>query len=530
MTEGKLTKYEAGQLKKEQMNRRDFLKALGAGTTSLAISGCTHAKRSAGKVSTDRPNILFCISDDQSWVHTSINGCKAVKTPNFDRIAREGVLFTHAFCAAPSCTPSRSGILTGQDIWRLEEGGLLFGVLPTKFEVYTDLLEAAGYHVGYTHKGWSPGNYKAAGWSHNPAGKKKYNARRITPRAGGIKKTDYAGNFEDFLNDCSEAAPFCFWYGGQEPHRAYEKGSGLRAGKRLEDVQVPPFLPDTPEVRSDILDYCLEIEWFDQHLGRMIRLLEQAGKLDNTIIVVTSDNGMPFPRAKTNLYDYSTRMPLAIRWGAKVKAGRIVDDLVSLTDIAPTFLEAVGLDTPPEMTGRSLINVLLSPKTGRVDPARDRVFTAIERHTLCRPNDVGYPSRAIRTHHWLYIRNYQPNRWPAGGPDFESPHQSIYGDIDNGPTKTYMIQHKDDPDVAPLFELGFGKRPAEELYDVAKDPGQLHNLATDPSFARIKKKLRNQLEQYQRNTRDPRVEGKSPWDHYPYYYGDYWKRAARPTN
>jgi len=512
-----------------KMNRRDFLRTVAAGTAALTTPGCKSAVHRAAVSAAERPNILFCISDDQSWLHTSISGCKTVSTPSFDRVAREGVLFTHAFCAAPSCTPSRSAILTGQQIWRLEQGGLLFGALPSKFKVYTDLLEAAGYHVGYTHKGWSPGNYKAGGWDHNPAGSKKYSARRVTPPASGVKRTDYAGNFEDFLNDCPPAKPFCFWYGGKEPHRVYEEGSGLRCGKKLEDVEVPAFLPDSPVVRSDILDYCTEIEWFDEHLGKMIRLLEDTGKLDSTIIIVTSDNGMAFPRAKTNLYDYGTRMPLAIRWPAKVKGGRVVDDLVSLTDLAPTFLEAAGLQVAGEMTGRTLMPVLLSDKSGRIDPKRDRIFTAIERHTLCRPGYVGYPRRAIRTHRWLYIRNYAPDRWPAGDPDFESPHQSFYGDIDNGPTKTYMIEHKDDPGVKALFELGFGKRPAEELYDVTADPGQIRNLAANPAYASIKRTLCNQLEKYQRQTYDPRIEGKSPWDNYPYYYGDYWKRAA-PTS
>ncbi|MHC4573751.1 MAG: sulfatase family protein [Planctomycetota bacterium] len=502
-----------------------------AGAAALTLQGCVNnRKQAASRKTKDRPNILFCISDDQSWAHTSIGGCKAVRTPNFDRVAREGVLFTHAFCAAPSCTPSRSAIVTGQEIWRLEEGGLLMGALPSKFKVFTGLLEAAGYHVGYTHKGWSPGNYEAGGWSHNPVATKKYSERRLTPPAKGIKTTDYAGNFEDFLNDCPDGAPFCFWYGGKEPHRVYEEGSGLRAGKSLEDVKVPVFfLPDTPEVRSDILDYCVEIEWFDKHLGQMIGLLEQKGRLDNTVIIVTSDNGMPFPRAKTNLYDYGTRMPLAIRWGAKAKGGRVVDDSVSLTDIAPTCLEVADLDVPPETTGQSLLGILLSDKSGRAEPAHDRVFTAIERHTWCRPNGVGYPSRAIRTYRWLYIRNYTPDRWPAGDADFDSPHQSIYGDIDNGATKTYMIEHKNDPKVEPLFELCFGKRPAEELYDVTQDPDQVDNLAADPAFAEVKNKLREELEQYQRRTKDPRIEGKSPWDGYPYYYGDFWKRAARPA-
>ncbi|MHC4620586.1 MAG: sulfatase-like hydrolase/transferase [Planctomycetota bacterium] len=180
------------------MNRRDFLKVLGGGTAILAVPGCD-AELSVKKAHSIRPNILFCISDDQSWLHAGAYGDKVVNTPSFDRVAREGVLFTHAFSAAPSCTPSRSAILTGQEMWRLEEGGLLMSTLPRKFAVYPDLLEAAGYHVGYVHKGWSPGNYKVSGWDHNPVGSKKYSKRRIDPPTGGMGKTDYAGCFEDFL-------------------------------------------------------------------------------------------------------------------------------------------------------------------------------------------------------------------------------------------------------------------------------------------------------------------------------------------
>ncbi|HUW18968.1 MAG TPA: sulfatase-like hydrolase/transferase [Sedimentisphaerales bacterium] len=509
------------------MKRRDFLKVLGQGTAMLALPACA-AELSGKKPNKVRPNILFCISDDQSWLHAGAYGDKVVKTPNFDRIAREGVLFTHAFSAATSCTASRSAILTGQQIWRLEEGGLLMGALPRKFPVYTDLLEAAGYHVGYVHKGWSPGNYEVSGWDHNPAGAYKYSERRIDPPASGIGKTDYAGCFEDFLKDRQQGQPFCFWYGCKEPHRTYEKGSGLRSGKKLEDVVVPKSLPDVPEIRSDMLDYYLEIEWFDEHLGRMIKLLEDVGELDNTLVVVTSDNGMPFPRAKANLYDLGVRMPLAVRWARRAAGGRVVDDFVSLTDLAPTFLEAAGLAVPPQMTGRSLIDILSSDKSGRVDPRRDRVFTANERTTWCRPNGAGYPGRAIRTHRWLYIRNYEPDRWPAGDPDIDAEPEGVYGDINAGPAKTYMIEHKDDPKVAPLFELGFGKRPAEELYDVAKDQWQIHSLADDAAYSKVKTELRSQLEQYQRDTKDPRIEGKSPWDYYPYYYGGSVKQAARP--
>jgi len=314
---------------------------------------------------------------------------------------------------------------------------------------------------------------------------------------------DYSANFEDFMNELKEGQPFCFWYGGKEPHRSYEDGSGLRSGKKPDAVRVPQSIPDVADVRGDILDYYLEIEWYDEHFGRMLKLLKGKGQLDNTLIVVTSDNGMPFPRAKTHLYDLGVRMPLAVRWPAKVKGGRVVDDFISHTDFAPTFLEAAGIESPEEMTGRSLLNILLSDKSGRLDPSRDKVFTAIERHSV----PTGYPRRAIRTHDWLYIRNYEPDRWPGGKPQ-------RYGDCDGSPTKTYIIEHKDDPKEGIFFQLAFAKRPSEELYDVNKDPCQIHNLAEDAAFADIKKMLREQLEKYQRKTKDPRIEGKSPWDNY----------------
>ncbi len=511
------------------MNRRQCLKAFAAGAASWAIASCSDNRYGlVGRRLTDRPNILLCISDDQSWLHAGAYGDKFVKTPNFDRVAQRGVLFTHAFAASPCCTPSRSAILTGQEIWRLEEGGLLAGTLPAKFKVFPDLLEQAGYHVGYTHKGWSPGDYRAGGRDHDPVASRRYNSRKLTPPSRNISTTDYAANFEDFLNDCPPHQPFYFWFGAEEPHRRYERGFALRSGKKLTDVTVPPFLPDAPEVRGDILDYYAEIEWFDEHLGRMLQLLEKTGRLDNTIVVVTSDNGMPYPRAKGNLYDFGVRMPLAVQWPAKVAPGRTVDDFVSLADLAPTFLEAAGLPIPPEMTGRSIMNILLSRRRGRIDPDRDCVFTASERITWCRPNGAGYPCRAIRTHRWLYIRNYEPDRWPAGDPTIDADPEGIYGDVNAGPTKTYMIRHSTDPSVAPLFRLGFAKRPAEELYDVTADPCQLHNLADDPALARVKRRLRRRLEQYQRRTKDPRAEGKNPWDWYPYYWRGRVKWPVKP--
>jgi N-sulfoglucosamine sulfohydrolase len=460
-----------------------------------------------------RPSILFAIADDWSWPHAGVYGDKVVRTPTFDRLAREGVLFTHAFCASPSCTPSRGAILTGQAIHRLEDGGNLWSTLPSRFQVYPDLLEAAGYAVGFTGKGWGPGDFKAGGRTRNPAG-------------------PAFQSFQKFLDTVKPGQPFCFWFGSHDPHRPYEKGSGANAGMRIENVVVPPFLPDTREVRSDILDYYFEVQRFDRDAGELIRELEASGRLDNTLIVMTSDNGMPFPRAKANLYDSGTRMPLAIGWRGKIEGGRMVDDLVSLADVAPTFLEAAGVKVPASMTGRSLLPLLTGERTEPnaprkqapsgvgARPGRETVFIERERHANVRWGDLSYPSRAVRTKEFLYIRNLRPDRWPAGDPKM---YKAVgpFGDIDGSPSKDLLLARHDDPEIAAFFRLACDKRPAEELYDLSKDPWHLNNTAAKPEYAEAKKKLRVVLDQWMKDTADPMLRAKDdPWDHYPYYGRD----------
>lgn len=486
-------------------SRRDFLKNLTMVTTAVTIpaifTNCTTKRKS--------PNILFCISDDQSFYHMSAYGCKFINTPSFDRTAREGILFNNAFVSAPSCNPSRASILTGMPFYRLHEASMNHTPWPGNLQVYTDMLANAGYYVGYTGKGCGPTNWRAGGRRHNPAGP-AFNQYQDENNSKGIATDDYAHNFKDFLDKRPNGAPFCFWYGGRDPHRVFKTGIGLREGKKPEQVQVPPIFPDVPDIRSDLLDYAVHIEWFDTHLGRMIKHLEALNELDQTIIVVTSDNGMAFPRAKATVYDTGTHMPLAIRRGEKVKAGCVVDDFVSFVDFAPTFLEAAGISVPQNMTGMSLMPILLSEKSGQVDAKRDHVIMGIERHFPggCQGGD-GYPIRAIRTGKYLYIKNYAPARWPVGDPTgpvwpADDPTGS-YGDIDGSPTKTYMWKNRDQ--YPHLFELAFGKRPAEELYDVQKDPYRMLNLATETDFAGIKKAPAEKLEQELIQTGDPRAIG-----------------------
>jgi len=442
-----------------------------------------------------RPNVLFVIADDWGWPHAGVYGDQVVKTPHFDRLAQDGMLFQRAYCMTPSCTPSRGAILTGQATHRLEDGGNLWSFLPKKFATYPDLLENAGYTIGLTGKGWGPGSIKDAGRTRNPA--------------GPSFKT-----FAEFLKTVPADKPFCYWYGSSDPHRPYEAGSGKAAGLKPEAVKVPPFFPDTPEVRSDILDYYFEVQRFDQQLGDLLKQLDAAGRAKNTLVIVTSDNGMPFPRCKANLHDSGTHMPLAIRWPAKVKPGRTTEAFVSLADVAPTVLEAAGLKPGPEMTAQSLLPLL----TTDAKPAgRDRVFVERERHANVRKGDLSYPARAVRTQKYLYIRNLRPDRWPAGDPET---YYSVgpFGDIDGGPTKEVVLKMRD----SQFFKLACEKRPAEELYECEKDPYQLNNVADKAEFVDIKAKLRAALDQWMTDTADPRAGkdgGDDRWDKYPFFGG-----------
>jgi uncharacterized sulfatase len=294
---------------------------------TILVHNCTQEKIA-------RPNILFCISDDQSYEHTSSNGSKFVRTPGFDTIARQGVLFENAFVATPSCNPSRASILTGLPFYSLKEASMNHKNWPAGLTVFTDVLQESGYHIGYTGKGCGPTNWKAAGRKTNPAGP-VYNKIKVEGPNGSVnnRNIDYTENFKEFLKERPEGAPFCFWFGAIEPHRIFQKGIGLRQGKKLSDAEVPSYLPDADIVREDLIDYAAHVEWFDSHLQNMIEYLDEIGELKNTLIVVTSDNGMAFPRAKATCYDSGTHVPLAISWGKKIKSGRVSNSCFTVRDI-----------------------------------------------------------------------------------------------------------------------------------------------------------------------------------------------------
>ncbi|MBG89451.1 MAG: hypothetical protein CMO80_21500 [Verrucomicrobiales bacterium] len=446
-------------------------------------------KKKKARKPSERTNIVFLMADDWSYPHAGILGDPVVKTPNFDSIARDGVLFENAFVSTPSCTPSRLSILTGQHHWRLKEGDSLGGSLREEYPVYTELLQEAGYKIGRYGKG-------------------------VWPSKHTFRKRDSFGprfgSFDEFADSLKDKESFCFWFGGQDPHRPYELGIGKRSGIDVDSIKPPACLPNMPVVRSDVADYYWEVQRFDRQIGEVLDRLTEMGELDNTVIVVSGDNGMPFPRCKATLYDMGTRVPLAIRWGKAVRGGRRVNDFVSLCDLAPTFLELTDIDIPSQMTGKSLLSLLKSGRAGQVEPYRTFVLTGMEQHVY------PYPARAIRTKDYLYLRRFEPAKWRTGevsgrNPRYEfakTPWPTEPGafsfNIDPGPSKQFLRLNRDRPATERLAELSFTTGETEELYDLKSDPDQLENVASE--YRKTLMELRKKLARELRTQGDPRFK------------------------
>ena len=507
----------------------------------------------------ERPNLLFAFADDwgrYASAYAALDGdarndlCRVAgfSTPHFDRVAARGVLFTHAYVNAPSCTPCRSSLLTGRPFWATGRGAILNGaVWDGSIGSYPEALAADGYAVGQTYKVWSPGTPNDAPFfarerEYEKAGRRFNRFSQVVSDRGDRDAgrselySEVRENFAAFLDDAAadgdgdidgDGRPWHYWFGPTNVHRTWVAGSGEELWGIDPDGlkgKLPPFLPDVPVVRRDFADYLGEVMAFDAALGVLLDELERRGEFENTVVAVSGDHGAPgFPRGKCNLYDFGVAVPLAV-CGPGVSAGpggagRVVTDFVTLPDLAPTLLELAGAAKPDGMTATSLVPVLKSENGGRIDKGRDAAFFGRERHVAAANADYRpYPSRGIRTDDYLYIRNFAPDRWPTGtAPGYGEPGEmpppaaldantrAAFADLDASPTKTWMIERRDDPGVAEAFALGFLRRPAEELYDVAADPHQVRNLAADPAFAAAKAALAARLTAHLGATGDPRV-------------------------
>ncbi len=504
-----------------------------------------------------QPNIVFAFADDwgkfaSAYAEIEPGGpSDLIRTPNFDRIADEGALFTNAFVNAPSCTPCRSSLLSGQYFWRTGQGAILSGaVWDSSIPTYPLLLRDQSYHIGFTYKVWSPGTPRDEPHGGQAAAyaKRGVNFNRFSQFVSEADDLEEAkqqlyeevrGNFQDFLADRKDGQPFCYWFGPTNVHRKWIQGSGKKLwGIDPDELEgkMPADLPDVPTVREDLADYLGEAMAFDAGLGVLLEELERIGELDNTVVAVSGDHGLPgFPRGKCDLYDLGLRVPLAIRWPSRIPAGRVLTDFVSLPDLAPTFLEVASVVPPETMTARSLVPVLESKQDGRVDATRDHVVAGRERHVgNARPGRLPYPMRALRTDRFLYIRNFKPERWPMGvAPGFGLPPSEMppyeqlredtrtaFADLDASPTKAWLVTNRDDPLAKPHFERDLIQRPTEELYDMTRGPHQLTNVADDPSYADQKRELAARLMKILEGSGDPRVTEDPPRYEGPPFAGD----------
>ncbi len=492
----------------------------------------------------ERPNILFFFADDWGRFariyaeHGRTAGTNGLlKTPNLDRLAKSGVLFRNAHVNAPSCTPCRSSLLSGQHFWRTGRGAILQGaVWDETIPTYPLLLRDAGYHLGKSYKVWSPGSpadapyggqqhaFEKSGRAFNNFSENATDlvAKGATVEAARAKLLEEVrGNFRAMLAAKAPDQPFAYWFGPTNTHRAWVRGSGQKLWGLDPDAlkgKLPAFLPDVPVVREDLADYLGEVQALDAAMGVLLEELDRAGERSKTLIAISGDHGAPgFPHGKCNLYGFGTGVSLIVA-GPGIKGGRVVDDMVSLPDLAPTFLEAGGVKPPAVMTGRSLWNVLRSERQGLVDPARTWVVAGRERHVeIARPDYTPYPQRVLRTLDHALIVNFKPERWPLGDhyrldgkdePTFDEVAKTTFvtlPDDDAGPTKAWFVGARKSPEWSAQFDKFYGRRPMFELYDLRKDPDEMNNVAEDPAYAAIRKEMTERLFAILRETGDPRM-------------------------
>ena len=442
-----------------------------------------------------KPNVLFIIADDASRHFGDAYGCKWVKTPNIDRLAKAGLVFDNAYTPTSKCAPSRAAILTGRNPWQLEDAANHQPYFPAKFMTFSEALAKAGIPTGGAGKTWGPGEAKLADGSQ----------RNFALGGDGEKHpNDPGAGLTAFLKKRTPGTPFFYWFGSHYPHRGYKLDSGIAAGKKPSDIdRVPAYWPDNDLIRRDMLDYAIEVEAYDAQVGSLLDALEASGEATNTLIIVTSDHGMPFPRVKGHTYDDAHHIPFVATWPAGIaKPGRHVAEIISFIDLAPTFLELFGVNGIAQgmspITGRSFTDLLRNEAKGE----RATVIVGRERNdVLARPGSpagLGYPARAIRSGNLFYVHNFAPDRWPCGNPELGAK------DTDASPSKTLATESGEKD---PFWQHAFGKRPAEQLFDLASDPDCVVNLVGDPAFAEKLATLRETLMSELKKQNDPRALG-----------------------
>lgn len=455
----------------------------------LILSACS-SPPAPDSTPNDPPNLILIIADDLAWDDLGCYGHPNIRTPNIDRLAAEGMRFTHAFLTTSSCSPSRSSIITGTYPHQTDAEQLHWP-LPGDRLTFVEKLKEAGYWTGQAGK-----------WHLGEAVKDRFDQVMEGNTAGFIfqpgentadrqEEADGSGcqNWMNILNARAKDRPFFLWLAAIDPHRPYEAGI-IEQPHSPEDAVVPPYLPDEPEVRADLAAYYDEVSRLDGYVGQLLEELDRQGLRENTLILFITDNGRPFPRDKTTLYDGGIKTPWIVRWPARVQAGGTSASLISSVDIAPTFLTLAGIEPGENFEGADFGPALTDPGA----PVRDYIYAEDHWH------DFEDYTRAVRDQRYKYIRNFYtdlPNTPPA--------------DALRSPTFEKMRAMEAEGQLSAAQQTIFQTpRPAEELYDLETDPYELQNLAGDPDFAAILARMKGEMERIRTETGDELPPRRTP--------------------
>ena len=426
-------------------------------------------------------NILLLIADDLG-MQVGCYGDGVAKTPHIDHLATTGTRFTHGFASVSSCSPSRATLLTG---------------MPTHMCGQYGLAHAEHNSASFRKVKGLPALLAPAGYRSGVIAKLHVQPREVYPfdeeiAANGRNVVLVADKAKTFIRGCGDK-PFFLLVGFIDPHRAGAKGFGNEAkyppGTPAvyfdpKAVAVPYHLPDTPEVRAELADYYQSVTRMDHGVGLVLQAVQDMGKLDDTLVVFLSDNGMPFPGAKSTLYDAGVHLPLVIRKPGQ-KGGVTSAAMVSWTDITPTILDWAGVKVPTNLPGRSLLPVLEQEK-----PAGwDVVYGSHQYHEAT----MYYPIRMTRTRQYKYLLNLAHQ--------LEFPHAA---DIWGSDSWQGLLK-RGDKMMGKRSVASYLNRPREELYDLSNDPNELKNVALDPEYAPVLTALRKECRDWQEKTNDPWV-------------------------
>ena len=435
-------------------------------------------------ISADQPNIVLIIADDMNWNDCGAYGNANIRTPNIDQLARDGMRFETAYLTASSCSPSRSSMITGlyphntdaeQLHWPLPENRMLF----------TETLRKAGYWTAAAGK-WHLG--KAVRDRFDLIKEADIRGFQLPSGAKGTEKMIAAAKIAsgcedwiDVLQSRPKNKPFFLWLAALDPHRDYKEGI-IRTPHQAKDTIVPPYLPDIAKTRHDLALYYDEISRLDEYVGKVVAELEKQKVAENTVVIFITDNGRPFPRDKTTMYDGGIRTPLIVKWPAKIKSRSVCKSLVSTIDFAPTFAELSGAEIPKVFEGKSFASLL-------TDPSKQiREFAFAEDHW----HDYEDHGRAVCSKRFKYIRNDYvdlPNTPPA----------------DAGRSETFqeMLKLREQKKLTANQMACFNvPRAKEEFYDLENDPHELNNLANNPKFAKQLQRHRDALAEWTKRTND----------------------------